>query len=90
MSEEREGGLGNLTHHKGGSLSFGGTLANLEERKKALLQKLMIKFEGALVLGKYLFIVNLFGGVFCVFLALIFRAFIACSCSFFFCAALFA
>ena len=41
MSEAREGagGFGNLTHHKGGSLSFGGTLANLEKRKKSIIAK---------------------------------------------------
>ena len=46
--------------------------------------------EGALFFEKYLFIVNLFGGVLCILLALIFLVFIACSCNFFFCAALFA
>lgn len=74
---------GNQTGHNGGSLSFGGTLENLERKSKYIF---VFLYQESI----YLFIVNLFGDMLCVFLALIFRAFIVCSCSFFFCAALFA
>lgn len=48
MQKERqrrgEGGLGNQRDHKGGSLSFGGTLANLEQVKEHYYKA--VKVEG--------------------------------------------